>query len=114
MDPISNVDQLVLLLRQKILEKTRTTGPSTSARRNSAPAEATNGLRALAAIKDIDDREIDRALVQDILAGHFGRELFNEAPFQQVVTRVTEALRTDPGSSALLSRVVGDLRKAAR
>lgn len=113
MDPVSNVDRLVFLLRQRLLERSKTSsargGPQLSS------AQRTGGMdsiQALAAVESIDDRQLRRALIQSILAEHFGSGLINEAKFQQVVDRVTETLENDTTSAGLLSRVVSELRAA--
>ena len=71
-------------------------------------------VQAMAALEGVDDEQLKRALVQDILADQFGPTLLNDAKFQQVVDRVTDAMKRDSGLSQVLSRVVGELRQAAR
>jgi hypothetical protein len=116
MEPISNVDRLVVLLRRRLLERSKAAG---SARKDKAGgsgerAGEVSQLRALAAIEGVDDRQLKRALIQNILADQFGNEMLNEAKFQQMVDRVTEGLEGEPGSATLLTRVVGELRASAR
>ncbi|HEY2710741.1 MAG TPA: hypothetical protein VGI95_22060 [Caulobacteraceae bacterium] len=113
MDPISNVDQLVLLLRQRLTERSR----GASGEKRAAPeppAPSVDTLRALAAIDGVDERQLRRALVQNILADHFGHGLINDAGFQQVVDRVAETLEGESGAARLLQRVVGELKAAVR
>lgn len=115
MDPISNADRLVLLLRQKLLERSkvssgRRTGVKEGADRD-RPAEAV-GLQALQAIEGVDERLLRQAFVQNLLVEQFGSALINDAQFQQIVTRVTETIEEDPDASRLLSRVLSDLRSA--
>jgi hypothetical protein len=113
MDPVSNVDRLVLLLRQRLSERAATQrgGAAASRRRPQAPADM---VRELAAVEGLDDRRLRRALIQSLLADAFGKQVVNEAQFQQVVDRVTQTLEEDPAMARLLHRVVGDLRTAAR
>lgn len=117
MDPISNVDRLVLLLRQRLLERSKT-GPAARGGPKSETADrATTGLdhiHALAAVDGVDDRQLSRALIQNILADQFGGNLINDAKFQQVVDRVTETIEADGGASKLLTRLVSELRASAR
>lgn len=119
MDPISNVDQLVLLLRQRL--EARATGSKSSksgkAGGPKSPAPNTSGtgaIAALAAVDNLDERQFHRALIQNILVEKFGEHLVNEAQFQQVVDQVNAYLEADEESGRLLARVTGDLRAAAR
>jgi hypothetical protein len=112
MDPISNVDRLVLLLRQRLSERSAVASRGAAARRTQ-PA-APDAVRALAAVEGMDERHLRRALIQSLLADSFGRQVVNEAQFQQVVDRVTQTIEEDPDTVRLLQRVVGDLRTAAR
>ncbi|MGE5566080.1 MAG: hypothetical protein ACM3YN_08000 [Parcubacteria group bacterium] len=115
MDPVSNVDGLVLLLRQRLLERSRTSASSQKDRKAGGRADAgVASVQALAAVDDLDDRQLKRALIQNILAEQLGRGLLNEARFQQVVDRVTDTIELDADASKLLSRLIGDLRVAAR
>lgn len=118
MDPISNVDRLVFLLRQRLQERARTETVAKGARkpasRESESPLGLDKLQALAAVDGIDDRQFRRALIQNILTDQLGAKLINEAKFQQVVDRVTETLEDDPNASRLLNRIVGELRAQAR
>jgi hypothetical protein len=114
MDPISNVDRLVLLLRQRLSERsTARHGAATAASRRTSPPPA-DVVRALAAVEGMDERHLRRALIQSLLSDAFGKGVVNEAQFQQVVDRVTQTIEDDPDTARLLQRVVGDLRIAAR
>ena len=114
MDPISNVDRLVLLLRQRLSERStaQRSAAAAASRRTSPPAA--DVVRALAAVEGMDERHLRRALIQSLLSDAFGKAVVNEAQFQQVVDRVTQTIEDDPDTARLLQRVVGDLRTAAR
>lgn len=117
MDPVSNVDSLVLLLRQRLLERSRAALGARKGDNRSAADRAATGpdhIHALAAIEGVDDHQLKRALIQNILAEQLGAGLINEARFQQVVDRVTDTIDADATSSGLLSRLVGELRASAR
>lgn len=114
MDAISNIDRLVIVLRQRMLERSKSSG----ARRKDKPSESraagwVENLQALAALERVDDHQLRRALVQNILADQFGSGLINDPKFQQVVERVTEALEGDETGSLLINRCVTELRLAA-
>jgi DNA-binding TFAR19-related protein (PDSD5 family) len=113
MEPINNADRLVLLLRQKLEERakagtTARAGAKTQAN-TVAPAEA-SGVRALAALEGADERALRRAVVQNLLADQLEPQLLNDAQFQQIVSRVTDAIEDDPDAAKLLSRVIAELR----
>jgi len=114
MDPVSNVDRLVMVLRQHMLERARSTGVKNKDPRSPAAKPQTlDGLAALAGLETADDQQLRRALVQNILADQFGEHLVNDTKFQQVVERVTEALSEDKKGAALLNRIVAELRSSA-
>ena len=110
MEPISNADRLVLLLRQKLQERAKA---GRAANRQKAvpdsPAEP-SALQALAAVESVDEGVLRRAFVQNLLADQLGPELLNDAQFQQIVSRVTEAIDDDEDASRLLSRLIAELR----
>lgn len=117
MEPVSNIDRIVQLLRQKLEERDRTGGKSaaSSASRRSAPGTV-RGVEALAAINDTNDRQLRRSFIQTLLADQLGHDLVNDAQFQQVVSRVAEAIEQDASAAHLLSRLIDDMkvRLAAR
>ena len=102
-----------MILRQRILDHSKTRGVKSK----NAPPETKSswvaGLRALAATEAVDDHQLRRALIQNILLDLFGHGLINEMKFQQVVERVTEALEADAGGIMLLDRCVVELRGAS-
>jgi hypothetical protein len=116
MDPVTNVDQLVLLLRQRLAERSRTPGGAAPRKADAADAHgpSVDPLRALAAVDGVDERQLRRALVQSILADQFGAPLINDAKFQQVVDRVAETIEAEPDAARLLGRMVGALKASVR
>jgi len=114
MDPISQVDQLAMILRQRILDHSKTR----VARHKSPGAEKrpswVGALKALAATEEVDDHQLRRALIQNILAEQFGHDLVNETKFQRVVERVVETLEADTAGAALMARCVNELRDGVR
>lgn len=112
MDPISNADRLVALLREKLLERGQSAQLAKQQRATSpklVPAQA-SGIRAYAAIKDADEQKLRRAFLQNLLADQLGTALMNDSRFQQIVSRVHEAIDDDPSARELLAMVVADLR----
>jgi hypothetical protein len=110
MEPISNADRLVLILRQKLEERGKT-GKRSKSDVVRTPVAQPADIRALAAIDWSDERPLRRTIVQHLLSDQFGSDLVNDAQFQQIVTRVTDAIESDEGAAALLTRVVSELRQ---
>jgi len=112
MEPVSNTDRLVLLLRRKLEERAKSAGASrSSARSGQGVVTGRSAVRALAAAKGVDERQVRRAVIQSILADQLGPELMNDAKFQQIVSRVNDAITEDQRASSLLSRLIQDLRE---
>lgn len=114
MEPISNVDRLVLLLRQRLQERERTGSAPKAVGRKPQGAGGIAAAKALAAIGDVDERQLRRALIQGLLSDQFGQGVVNDAKFQQVVDRVVDAIEGDEGGRALLDRISLEMRAAAR
>ena len=110
MDPISNADRLMVLLRQRLQERAKASAGSRAAARKRSSAPAAAGLEALAAMDGADTQQLRRACIQSLLADQLGSALINDAQFQQVVSRVADAIGADAGSSRLLDRLLTDLR----
>lgn len=117
MDPIANADRLLLLLRQKLLDRSKAASASARVGGPAAqrpPAAGLGSVQALAGVDGLDERQLRRALIQVLLADQLGEELINEAEFQQVVERVTDAIGEDRAAARLLGRVLDDLRRPRR
>jgi hypothetical protein len=112
MDPVSNADNLVLLLRQKLRERARTSARGRAAAPQHAGSEPLkmSPVQQLAAVEGVDERLLRRALVQNLLVEQFGPSMLNDAQFQQVVSRVTAAIEEDADASKLISHVLSELR----
>ena len=116
MDPVSSVDQLVLLLRQRLTERSRAADARPTGRPEARAGVAPSAIetaRALAAIEGLDERQLRRTVLQSLLADQFGAHLLNDAQFQQVVDRVAETIEDEDAASRLLSQVLVELRTAA-
>lgn len=107
--PVNNLERISLLLREKLAERAKAAHrgqASTNGRQPSAPSS----VAALAALGGVDDRQFRRAVIQSVLVGHFGREVMNDAAFQQIVAQVTDALEGDEEARQMLDRAAGELR----
>jgi hypothetical protein len=115
MTSISSVDRLVLILRERLTQRTRTkSSERPSVGQQGAAPPGPDAIHALAAIASVDDHQLKRALVQGVLVESLGAHLINEARFQQVVEQVANALEADPSTGRLLDRFVKDLRSGVR
>lgn len=114
MDPISQVDQLAIILRQRILDHSKTRSSKRKPRETETRSSWVSSLKALAATKGVDDHQLRRALIQNILAEQLGRGLINETKFQQIVERVVETLQADDTYAGLMAQCVAELRVGKR
>lgn len=112
MDPVSGADQLVILLRQKLRERARTSAKDKVAARGQAGGEPAGlqTVQALVSVEGVDQGLLRRALVQNLMAEHFGQEMINDAQFQQIVSRVTGLIEEDADASALVVQVLSELK----
>jgi hypothetical protein len=117
MQPISRVDQVLLLLRKQLAGRTPRTSPTTTGSAT-APAQGRAGDEPLAetlsrrvaelrAAGMSDRRSLGRVLLEQMLLSQFGRELMNDANFQRVVDTVHRELETDPALAERLDQLLG-------
>lgn len=106
MEPITAVDRLVLMLRQRLQARERIRG---AARSGTGASKATKGLQALD-ISEIKDSALERAIIQNLLVDHFGQGMMNDARFQQMVSRVTQTIINDPNGRVLMDQVTREVR----
>jgi hypothetical protein len=111
-DSVSSADHLIILLRQKLRERSRLAGKDKSLSRSGTEAEpfGIKAIQALIAAKSADQGLLRRALVQNLMAEQFGQDMINDAQFQQIVSRVTDAIEEDADASILIARVLSELK----
>lgn len=117
MDPISNADRVIALLRQRLLQKSKSGSAARKDAKRSVQNPSPTGLESvqkMAGIDGIDDHQLGRALIQSLLVDELGSELLNESKFQQVVDKVVETIEAEPNGHKLISRLVGELRASSR
>lgn len=115
MEPVSNVDRLVLLLRQRLEERDRARKSAGPILRKTAPTAAgKSAVQALAATEGVDDKQFRRAIIQGLLTDRMGTAMINDAAFQQVVGRVVDVMEGDDQTRALLDRITEELKSMAR
>ena len=109
MDPLSPTDKVLAVLRQRLRELNRPTGVRKQNARLDGPT-ALARLKTIASEDVLSEAQLRRKIIQDLLADQLGEGVVNEASFQAVVDRVTEALSENREGAQLLDRVITDLR----
>jgi len=92
-------------LLEQLVEKPEVPGSTPSLNRVLLARHGAGGT-----LDGTDERSLRRALIQHLLAGQLDPSLMNDAQFQQMVTRVTEAIEDDREASQLMTRVLADLK----
>jgi hypothetical protein len=104
LDPISRVDQVLLLLRQQLAGK--------AAGKLAGAAKGAEGSRQGPAAQPLQDviarrlaelrsagltsrASLTRLLLEEVLTAQFGRQLLNDASFQRVVADIQSAIEED-------------------
>ncbi len=115
MTRINNVDQLVLLLQERLdaASRKKRSAKNTKTGHTKAPTHT----RDVSVAQDLLDsgnfteNDIQHALIQGILSQEFGDRLVNDANFQQVVNKVVEIIDRDPDMRKLLQESLQELGK---
>ncbi|MFC4291080.1 hypothetical protein ACFOWX_01485 [Sphingorhabdus arenilitoris] len=113
MDPISQADRFVILLRQQLAERLRgQKADSVKKVRNRTRQEGQIGpVSAAVARSGGDDRQLRRIIIEQLLTERFGRNLVNEAGFQAVLDQVVEQMESDQEMMALFGNIVSEVRR---
>ena len=109
MDPISNADRFVIMLRQKLAERALAKQTAPTARTDAKFNTGNDAVRAIAgrtARAGAKDRKLQRTIVEQLLADRFGAALVNEARFQQIIDQVSELMASDPDLGDLFAEVI--------
>jgi hypothetical protein len=119
MDAVSNINQVMLILRQKLQE--RACRPSTSARDvQGQTAVRTENLdphshiAALSRQEGLDEQHLARLFIESLLNQEFGSVLVNDAQFQQVITRVVQVIEGDVTLSGTLLQTIKQIKVNAQ
>ncbi len=108
MTRVGNTEHIMALLRSQLhrmagRDRTqRSRKPGEPASREPTTQER---IQALAEIENLSDEEFCSALVRTLLADEFGDAVANSAGFQHIVTRTSNAMRTDREIAQLLRTV---------
>ncbi len=113
MQPVTRVDQILLLLRKQLAGRAQRGGQAVSptatrAARSRGGGEPlaeslTRRVAELRAAGLSDQRLLTRVLLEQILLSELGRELTNDAGFQRIVDEVQRTMEDDPALSELLA-----------
>lgn len=107
-DPSTRLQAVVQLLRQQLGARSGRAAPGRAPAAGGARGARTP-LAHVQALRDAGlstEPQLQRALVEQLLAGGLGAGLVNEAPFQALVDDVLTTLRDDPDMHVLLQRAV--------
>ena len=109
MTQIGATDQILLLLREQLQrsERGRARGADREQRKTATPQQR---LEALAAIRDLPERDFRRALVRGLLGERLGEELVAEPAFEAVTSEVLRLIEASPEAQSLLDRVAREFR----
>ncbi|OJA48980.1 hypothetical protein [Burkholderia ubonensis] len=129
MDPVSTLNQVLALLRQQVLDRTRRPASQLASR---GPVRGGARVVARAAGLDLrtllleriaplltagfdDDAQLSRAVIDVVLRHEFGATLGNEPEFQEMVEWVRKGVMEDGTASALLGALVREIgRRSGR
>lgn len=111
MTQITPTDQILLLLREQLKRGDRSKLGGTK-RQEGRPATPQQRIEALAAVRDLPDRDFRRALVRSLLSERLGEELVADPAFEAVTGEVLKIIEDSTEAQALLDSVARDFRAA--
>ena len=113
MTRITQADQIMQLLRQQL----QRLGPNGSAARTSRTGKSApqrqsplTRITALAALDNLSDDDLARALIRALLTEEFGETLANEPKVARIVDEVHRMIREDAETARLLTRSLNQVR----
>jgi hypothetical protein len=124
MTSISNVQQIVAVIRQQLATRAAPLEPRLRRGESTGGAAAKSPPKDIAAligqrIKAIDrddpnrGRKTFRVFVESILLSEFGEELINDSQFYRIVDDVQQQMEADPATQASVSTAIQELVKQA-
>lgn len=109
MTRIGTTDQILLLLRDQ-LQRTERGRARTADPQEGRPATPQQRIEALAAVKDLPDREFRRAFLRSLLSERLGEALVADPAFDAVTGEVLRMIEDSDEARALLDRAAAGLR----
>ena len=113
MDALSNVDRLVVLLRQQLERRDRAGRAVKSSKVGQVASDragTTEGVSSDLILTGAADDQLQRAIVELLLTEQFGETLVNDVRFQHVVDRVTCTLAEDFETRVIFDASLAPLR----
>lgn len=118
MDPVSRVDQVLLLLRKQLAGKTAGKFASAAKGTSDVPRQGVSAAplqdviaRRLAELRSAgltSRASLTRLLLEEILTAQFGRQLINDATFQRVVADIQAAIEEDADLRSAMDSLLDD------
>lgn len=117
MTRITNVDQVLLLIRQQLQRLSTGSGaPSRKSRTDAAQGarrqSALGRLSALGRIEDLAESDLEQSLVRALLTDEFGDGLANDPRFLRVAGEVSRIIASDDETRSLLRQAVRRVRES--
>jgi hypothetical protein len=112
MTRISNADQVLLLLRERLqrLDKRRPGRAAASGAAQGATAPPMARLQALAALDGLSGDEFQRTLVRAVMTEEMGEGIANDPSFQAIVDEVLRVIGASADGRSLLERAGRQMR----
>lgn len=111
MTSISNVDQVMLLLRQRLrsLSDNKNVVRKSKIAAERSEKSSVKRVKALVMLKEMPEKDFERTFIQGLLTDEFGEAMINDPKFQEIVDRVLNVIHSDQKSSALLKEASNQL-----
>ncbi|HTN14544.1 MAG TPA: hypothetical protein VL094_07035 [Sphingomonadaceae bacterium] len=117
MTRISNVDQVLMLLRQQLQRLDKSTrnrkGAAASAAGTQRRPPAAGRVEAVLRTDDLSDEDLARTLVSALLVDEFGEAAANDPAFQHMAAEVHRIITADPQAGKLLADALKGVRGQA-
>ncbi|AKM07979.1 hypothetical protein [Pelagerythrobacter marensis] len=114
MTRIGNVDHIMVLLRQQLQRMGKVNGKVHGTRPGAAPhvahRSAIDRIAPLAKLEDLDEQELERALIRALLTDEFGASIAEDRRFERVASEVHRIIQSDGQARSLLTAAIDQAR----
>lgn len=115
MTRISNVDQVMLLLRQQLQRMSKTDRQQKSGKTTAAAPQrreaALGRIEEITRADELSEDDLARTLVGALLVDEFGEAVANDPKFQSLIGEVHRIIAADADTKALLLEALREVRK---